>query len=203
MRLSVLDHGQGAVARAFIQVVGTLSPPGLDDVAKTSMYRPAFFGKPWIALLRDVMRGPSDWSPGERELIGAFAAHLNRCPYCVGVHTGTATLGLGSAISVATLDDWRSAGLGPKVEAILALLEKAVPDPGSLTPGDIDAVRSAGISDAAIADALHVVYIMNVVNRLANAFDYSYGDEAGRQTTAKALHRLGYHLPGFLLRGRS
>ena len=195
----MLDHGQGVIGRAFIKVVGTLSPPGLDDVAKTSMYRSAFFGRPWIALLRDVMRGPSDWSPGERELMGAFTAHLNRCPYCVGVHTATATLGLGADISVTTLEDWRLAHLGPKVEAILAFLEVAVPDPEKLTAADIGTARAAGISDAAIADALHVVYIMNVVNRLAHAFDYSYGDEDGRRATARALHRIGYRLPGFLL----
>jgi hypothetical protein len=28
-----------------------------------------------------VMRGPSEWSPGERELFAAFASHLNQCVF--------------------------------------------------------------------------------------------------------------------------
>jgi hypothetical protein len=27
------------------------------------------------------MRGPSDWSPGERELFAAFTSLLNQCPF--------------------------------------------------------------------------------------------------------------------------
>ena len=76
MRLAILQRGQKRIPRAFIKAVGTLSPPGLDDVALTSLYRPWFFGRAWIALLRQVMRGPSDWSTGERELFAAFTAWL-------------------------------------------------------------------------------------------------------------------------------
>jgi len=28
-----------------------------------------------------VMRGPSDWSVGERELFAAFVSSLNQCPF--------------------------------------------------------------------------------------------------------------------------
>jgi uncharacterized peroxidase-related enzyme len=200
VRLSILDHGQRGLPRMAIRVIGRLSPPGLDDVAKTSLYRPSMFGRPWIRLLRQVMRGPSDWTPGERELFAAFTAHLNACPYCVGVHTATATLGLGSSIDVASLEDWRSGGFDPKVMAIFALLERVTLQPGIVTAADVEPARAAGISDTAITDALQVAYIMDVINRMANALGYSYGDEPGRQATAKALHRIGYRLPGFLLR---
>jgi hypothetical protein len=27
------------------------------------------------------MRGPSDWSDGERELFAGFVSHLNQCPF--------------------------------------------------------------------------------------------------------------------------
>jgi uncharacterized peroxidase-related enzyme len=200
VRLSALEHGQPPIPRVVIRLANVASPPGLDDVAKTSMYRPAFFGREWIALLRSVMRGPSEWSPGERELFAAFVAKLNRCPFCVGVHTGTATLGLGLEIDEARLDAWPEVRFGPRVDAMLAFLERATTNPGDLSTRDASAVLATGVSHAGIRDALHVAYIMNVVNRLANAFDFSYGDEHGRLTSARALHRLGYRLPGFLLR---
>ena len=45
------------------------------------MYRPEIFGRPYSAALDVVMRGPSDWSPGERELFAAFTSLLNQCPF--------------------------------------------------------------------------------------------------------------------------
>ena len=105
MRLAILQRGQKRIPRAFIKAVGTLSPPGLDDVALTSLYRPWFFGRAWIALLRQVMRGPSDWSTGERELFAAFTAWLNGCPYWVGVHSATASLGLGIEVDADRLEN--------------------------------------------------------------------------------------------------
>jgi len=51
------------------------------DVVKVMQYRPDFFGGPYADLLHDVMRGPSDWSAGERELFAAFTSRLNQCPF--------------------------------------------------------------------------------------------------------------------------
>jgi len=50
-------------------------------VVKTLLYRPELFGRPFSEALHAAMRGPSEWSPGERELIAAFTSLLNQCPY--------------------------------------------------------------------------------------------------------------------------
>jgi hypothetical protein len=65
MRLEVLD--------------GPHAPPEALGVIKTLLYRSELFGEPFSTRLDDVMRGPSDWSPGERELFAGFASHLNQC----------------------------------------------------------------------------------------------------------------------------
>jgi hypothetical protein len=44
------------------------------DVTKTHLYRPNVFGR-WASPAHDVMRGPSSWTLGEREL---FAAYVSR-----------------------------------------------------------------------------------------------------------------------------
>ena len=56
---------------------------GIDgfDVLTVMMHRSEFFGGPYAVLLHDVMRGPSDWSAGERELFAAFTSRLNQCPF--------------------------------------------------------------------------------------------------------------------------
>jgi hypothetical protein len=48
-------------------------------VVKTLLYRPQLFGFPFSEALDRVMRGPSDWSAGERELFAAFTSRLNQC----------------------------------------------------------------------------------------------------------------------------
>jgi hypothetical protein len=45
------------------------------------MYRPEFFGRPCCDFAQMVMRGPSEWTVGERELFGAFTSKLNRCAF--------------------------------------------------------------------------------------------------------------------------
>jgi len=39
------------------------------------------FGRPFSAALDAAMRGPSEWSPGERELFAGFVSSLNQCPF--------------------------------------------------------------------------------------------------------------------------
>ena len=57
------------------------TPPGAPDVVGALSYRPALWGMPFSEALQQVMRGPSDWTPGERELFAAFVSALNQCPF--------------------------------------------------------------------------------------------------------------------------
>jgi hypothetical protein len=50
-------------------------------VLKTLHYRPELFGGPYSDALDAAMRGPSDWSAGERELFAGFVSALNQCPF--------------------------------------------------------------------------------------------------------------------------
>jgi hypothetical protein len=63
-----------------------LFSPGPDgefvsDVVLVLGYRAELFGRPFSAALQQVMRGPSDWSPGERELFAAFVSAQNQCVF--------------------------------------------------------------------------------------------------------------------------
>ena len=81
MRLSNVDHGhrlRQKLMLALTRVMCFWEPP---DVAKTLMYRPEFFGQPFCNLAQAILRGPSDWSVGERELFGAFTSKLNQCGF--------------------------------------------------------------------------------------------------------------------------
>jgi hypothetical protein len=63
---------------ARIDAVEVANPIG---VVKTLHYRPELFGRPFSNVLDIAMRGPSDWSAGERELFAGFVSSLNQCPF--------------------------------------------------------------------------------------------------------------------------
>jgi hypothetical protein len=67
-------------------------------------------------------------------------------------------------------------------------------------PGVTDAVRAAGVSDAAIEDGLAICFAFNLINRLADAFEYDWDSERHRSQGARALVRFGYRVPRVLLR---
>jgi uncharacterized peroxidase-related enzyme len=196
MRLSVLVHGHRWPQRLALSVIRVIGRGEPDPVASLSLYRPEFFGRAWLCFCESVMRGPSEWTDGERELIAAFVSRLNACPFCVGVHTGTSTLLLGSNSGVDRLADWRSAGFEPRLTAVFDLIEKTTSDPESVSAAD----RPRSVTATASADALYVAFLFNTINRLANAFDFQWTDDADRMRLAKGLNQMGYHVPAFLLR---
>jgi hypothetical protein len=60
---------------------GGHAPAEAPGVIKTLMYRPELFGRPFSDAVDRAMRGPSDWSAGERELFAGFTSLLNQCPF--------------------------------------------------------------------------------------------------------------------------
>jgi hypothetical protein len=80
MRLSVIDHGHRGRARVYVWMLGKMAGRA-PDVVKTLMHRPQFFGRPASRAAQEVMRGPSPWPVGERELFAAYTSRLNQCPF--------------------------------------------------------------------------------------------------------------------------
>ena len=81
MRLSVVDHGHEAPEAAVLDMIRERSGAEPLGVVKTIYYRPELFGRPFSDALDEVMRGPSEWTAGERELFAAFTSLLNQCPF--------------------------------------------------------------------------------------------------------------------------
>lgn len=81
MRLAVVDHGHAPEEAAILQEIRERMGAEPLGVVKTLMYRPELFGLPFSEELDRAMRGPSDWSPGERELFAGFTSLLNQCPF--------------------------------------------------------------------------------------------------------------------------
>ena len=81
MRLDVLDRGHTFKTRLLFLAVRLFSGYRMPDVAKTLRYRPEYFGGPMSALFQEVMRGPSAWTIGDRELMAAYVSRQNACEF--------------------------------------------------------------------------------------------------------------------------
>jgi hypothetical protein len=79
MRLSVVDNGHAPDEAARLAALRERTGVEPSGVVKTLLYRPELFGTPFSNALDEVMRGPSEWTPGERELFAGFASLLNQC----------------------------------------------------------------------------------------------------------------------------
>lgn len=200
MRLRILDAGHRLRQRLALKAIRLIGRTDPDPVAKISLYRPELFGRPWLRFSGPVMRGASEWSDGERELMAAFVSRLNSCPFCSGVHHGTTMLLLGAESGVDRLENWRKGGFDPRITATFELLEKVTLSPSTVTAADVAAVQEAGVSDTAIADALYVCFLFNTINRIANAMDFRWNTDVDRMRLAAGLNRIRYQTPEFLLR---
>jgi hypothetical protein len=80
MRLKKVHSGHGLRDKAMLGMMRLITghAPG---VVRTLMYRKEFFGRPWTDLTQQVMRGPSQWTVGERETFAAFVSQLNKCVF--------------------------------------------------------------------------------------------------------------------------
>lgn len=81
MRLDVVDSGHAPAEAAMLAEIRERSGQEPLGVVKTLLYRPELFGRAFSSELHRVMRGPSDWSEGERELFAGFTSLLAQCPY--------------------------------------------------------------------------------------------------------------------------
>jgi hypothetical protein len=80
MRLNKVHTGHRFREKAILRIMQMMvgHAPG---VVRTLFYRKEFFGQPFTTLTQQVMRGPSAWTVGEREIFAAFVSRLNQCVF--------------------------------------------------------------------------------------------------------------------------
>ena len=77
---------------------------------------------------------------------------------------------------------------------MLEFLEKLTMRPESVTAQDIAPLRAAGLSDQAISDAIHVNTAFNIIDRVADAFEFAIPSTEEFDKAADFLLAKGYDL---------
>lgn len=163
-------------------------------VEQIFFHRPDIY-RPFAQANDIVMRGPSDLSVRERELIGAYSSALGGCGYCAGIHAETARLfGVEPELLEHMIDDFETAPLDGKQRAMLAFIRKLVLTPHRMIQADADAVYDAGWSEDALHDAIAVSALFAFMNRLVMGHGIS-ADESQFQKRGRRHFETGYTVP--------
>ena len=193
MRLATMDAGYGPMDRLRLATLRRFGGPAIADAAKTFLYR-SDWGRPFLALAQTLLRGRSTWTPAERELFATLVSSWNRCSYCVATHGGVARRGTHDDLIDRALADWRTAPMRPPTRAMLAFLEKMTLAPETLTVADADAVRTAGVDDEAIRQAIYIGWWFNVANRTADAYGLEAPSAQFLPGAVRFLSAFGYRM---------
>jgi alkylhydroperoxidase family enzyme len=72
------------------------------------------------------------------------------------------------------------------------LIEKLTLTPDQVGASDLDALRAQGLSDAAIEDAIHVMALFNIIDRIADSLGFEIPSAKGFANMAEVLLKRGY-----------
>jgi len=148
--------------------------------------------RPLLDYHEVVMRGPSELTVGERELIAAYVSGLNACGYCHGVHTVTAeACGVAAGAAPAAVEDLDTAPVDERLRPVLRYVAKLTRAPASVSRADADEVRAAGWSDDALHDAIMVCALFNFMNRMVEGHGIRAGSDYFEKS-GRRLEELGY-----------
>lgn len=192
MRLGILDRGHGFATKALFALIRTMSGEPVLDVIKLAKYRPDFHGKCMGVLTNDAMRGPSEWSIGDRELMAAVVAQTIECQWCTKAHAEVAEGAYGDPARVsAVLTDLDSAPIPEPLRATLRLVRKLTRE-NAVNADDMRVVLTAGVTRRQVEDALAVAFAFNVTGRLADSFGFAMATDKAFKGGAKYLLARGY-----------
>lgn len=99
---------------------------------------------------------------------------------------------LGASLTQQVLYDHISAPIDEKLRATLGFLKKMTLEHEALTPDDARAVLATGVTREALTEAMHVAYLFNIYDRLADTMGWDvpaqesgYYESAARRLLAK------------------
>jgi len=192
MRLQEVERGGSFGNRLLFGFISTVSGMRLPDAARIVMYHKDFYGELMTAWTQPAMRGESNWSVGERELMAAMTAKWSSCAFCIQAHKGIASRALNKLLVEAALDNYQAADLSDKLKAMLGYLEIVIRQPDNLTVSDGETLLQSNVSSQDIEDALAVATLFSITVRCADALNFAMLSEKDSERASKRMLANGY-----------
>ncbi len=114
----------------------------------------------------------------ERELMAVVVSGINQCTYCVVSHSAALREYSGDPVtSDLVAINWRQAELTDRERALAEYAELLTVSPGSVEAGDLEPLREAGLDDHEIMEAVQVIGMFNMTNRVSSALGFVPNEE--------------------------
>ncbi|MFA0811525.1 carboxymuconolactone decarboxylase family protein [Microbulbifer epialgicus] len=146
-----------------------------------------------LRTFESAMRGPSELSPGERELIAVFISSINRCRYCYLSHAEVAR-------AYGEADDLIEAALSgvisqfpKKLQVIFSLAKKVTLNAHSISRNDIESFVVGGWKEQTALDVIFVVSCFSLINCLVSAAGIEPLSHQGNVEAGQFLAQNGYY----------
>ena len=114
----------------------------------------------------------------ERELIAVVVSGINQCTYCVVSHGAALREFSGDPVTADLVAiNWRQADLSERERAMAEYAELLTVSPGSVEESDLEPMRAAGMDEHEIMEAVQVIGMFNMTNRISSAFGFVPNEE--------------------------
>jgi len=194
VKLERVNTGHALLAKMKLGVLGVVAGGRAPDVLRLLLYRPEYFGKPFMEYVNAVLRGPSGFTPGERELFAAYVSKLNRCEFCYGSHFAVAARALGQEAVEAALENPEGAKIEERLKAAMSFLAVLTEHPGEISGADVQRARQRGLFKSDIEELVHLCTIFCTMNALADALGFQVPAAESFARMAGPLLKHGYSL---------
>ena len=170
---------------------------GIPGILGPMKFRPETT-KPLRQLAEVLLRGDNSLTRSERETIAAFVSSRNDCRFCQLSHSAAAAEHLGgNQVHYSLIDsvkaDFLSAGISPKLKALLAIAAKVQQGGKHVTPQDIAAARAQEATDREIHDTVLIAAAFCMFNRYVDGLaTWQPEDPTDYREMGKLMAHSGY-----------
>lgn len=161
----------GAVAEAYDYWRARSGQRHVPGILKSLSARPDFL-KQAVDFSRTIQFSDGYLSRRHKEMIGAYASYLNHCPSCMNSYAlSLKTQGASEqTVTALTQGDLEGASLTEAERGLMKYVEEVSAAAYRTTPEDVEKLRNFGWKEEQIAEAVYIISLVAMFNRIANAF---------------------------------
>ncbi len=161
----------GEVAEAYDYWRAGSGRKQVPGVLKSLSARPDFL-KQAVDFSNTIQFSDGHLSRRHKEMIGSYVSFLNSCHYCLDSHAFFLKMqGVNDQTVAAFLEgDLNKANLTAGERVLMNYVELVTKAAYRTTPEDVQTLRDAGWKEEQIAEAVYIIALFAMFNRIANAF---------------------------------
>ena len=172
-KIKVIEDGDATdeVAEAYDYWRASSGRTKVPGVIKSLSARPDFL-KQAVDFSNTIQFSEGHLSRRHKEMIGSYVSFLNSCPYCLDSHAFFLKM-LGAndqTVAAFIAGELEKADLTDAERELMRYVKIVTEGAYRSTPDDVQKLRESGWKEEQIAEAVYIIALFAMFNRIANAF---------------------------------